>query len=139
MKGCSIAVKIPDRFEFCRTVFYMTFSHRGMNVCPICDASLSHHTFLYGKFDLVLITAYRPACVTYRLFHWLAKTKKLFTLLKKRVTAPILNLTYDPKTGYFFGLIGRVAVLSVAHASFSELRHITINCFSPPRITKWDM
>ena len=22
-----------------------------MNVCPICEASLCHHTFVYGKFD----------------------------------------------------------------------------------------
>ena len=27
----------------------MTFSHRGVNICPICEASLRHHT-LYGKF-----------------------------------------------------------------------------------------
>ena len=34
-----------------------TFSHRGMNVCLICAASLSHHT-VYGKFSLVPITMY---------------------------------------------------------------------------------
>ena len=32
----------------------MTFSHRGMNVCPICEASLSHHTLYMGN----LVPAY---------------------------------------------------------------------------------
>ena len=37
--------------------FKTTFSHRGMNVCPICDASLSHRTLNVGN----LVPAYFPA------------------------------------------------------------------------------
>ena len=44
--------KLLDRLEFCRAV--PTFSHRGMNVCPICEASLSHHTLYMGN----LVPAY---------------------------------------------------------------------------------
>ena len=42
--------KLLDRLEFCRALIQTTFSHRGMKVCLICEASLSHHT-LYGKFN----------------------------------------------------------------------------------------
>ena len=36
--------KMLDRLEFLPCcVFKWLFSHMGMNVCPICEASLSHH------------------------------------------------------------------------------------------------
>ena len=46
------------------------FFKRGMNVCPICEASLGHHTFLYGRFGLVPITA-----CAYHLKNFTQKTK----------------------------------------------------------------
>ena len=42
--------KLLDRLEFCCAL--TTFSQRGMNICLICEASLSHHTsIVYGKLD----------------------------------------------------------------------------------------
>ena len=60
MKRCPIAAnELLDRLRFCRAVFkHLFFLHRGMNVCPICAASLSHHTLVYGKFGLVPLTVY---------------------------------------------------------------------------------
>ena len=59
-----------------------------MNVCPICEASLSHHNREY----------------MYHVFHWLAKEK--ITKTNKNfnwVIALILKLTYDQKVETFFG------------------------------------
>ena len=49
-----------DRLEFCHAVFEMTFSHRGMNVCPICEASLSHHTLCMKFGPSVYSSMYFP-------------------------------------------------------------------------------
>ena len=38
-----------------------SLTHRGMNVCPICEASISHHTLCMG--NLVPIIAY--TCIKY--------------------------------------------------------------------------
>ena len=67
-----------------------------MNVCPICEASLSHHTW-----SLVY------SLYMYHVFHWLAKkqpTKQTGTKTNnktKRPTAPILKPTYDQKSETF--------------------------------------
>ena len=57
--------KLLDRFEFCRPAFSaIYFSHRGMDVFPICEASLdlvpTNHVYIYHE------------------FHWLAKNISTF-------------------------------------------------------------
>ena len=64
-----------------------------MNVCPIYAASLSHHTLCMGNvvwFQSTHITGWPPKKITNK--------RKV-----KRVTAPILKLTYDQKLETFLG------------------------------------
>ena len=70
-------------------------SHWSMYVCPICEASLIHHT-LYMRH---LVAAY--TCITY-----FPVRKKYIKnkYLKKHVTAPILKPTDDQKPETFVGL-----------------------------------
>ena len=51
--GTDVITKLLDRLEFCRAVFETTFSHRGrpINICLICEASLSHHTLCMGNYS----------------------------------------------------------------------------------------
>ena len=69
-----------------------------MNVCPIYEASLSHHTLYMGN----LFIAY--TCITY----FPVSIKTNYTPpppKKKRITAPILKPTDDHKPDTFFGLM----------------------------------
>ena len=80
--------KLLDRLDFCRAVFKTTFSHRGMNVCLICEASLSHHTLCMGNLVLAY-TMYHPfPCLT-------------FTKQNKSVSPH--RFWSRPMTRYFFG------------------------------------
>ena len=73
--------------------FKRLFHIRGMNVCPICEASLSHHTlYINGKFG--------PRG-TYMYMYFPTGLKKDYQK-KKRVTAPILKPTHDQKLETFF-------------------------------------
>ena len=76
--------------------FKWLFLHRGMNVIPICAASLSHHTLCKGKFGLVPITMYT---YMYKYTGW----QKI--IAKNRFTAQILKPIYDQKPETFF--VGR--------------------------------
>ena len=69
------------------------FSHRGMNVCLICEASLSRCTLCMGH--LV------PAYTMYHVFRCWPK-KKMAGKNKKCVTALILKQTDDQKPETFF-------------------------------------
>ena len=97
MKRCPIAAKIAGSNGILpRCDLNDFFKTGGMNVCPMCEASLSHHTVhLLRKFGLVPITA--CTCITY--FTGCPpppKKKKDYPqrFFKKHVTAPILKLTY---------------------------------------------
>ena len=61
-------VQLQPNLEFCRAVFKITFSHKGMSICPIYEASLSHHTLYIWE-----IWSGSNNCVDmYHVFHWLA-------------------------------------------------------------------
>ena len=76
MKRCPIAAKIAGSIAILPCCVLKVFSHRGINVCPICEASLSHYTLYARKFGSPV--SYFPV-----------GQKKRRT--KKRVTAPILQ------------------------------------------------
>ena len=48
VKQCPIAAKIAGSIGIMSCRVLKRFSHRGMNVCPICAASLSRHTSCLG-------------------------------------------------------------------------------------------
>ena len=68
-----------------------------MNICPIYEASLSHHTLWMG--NLVWFYYMYTVCIS------LIGTHVKITTKKKCVTAPILKLTsmYDQKPETFWG------------------------------------
>ena len=49
MKRCPIAAKIAGSIGIMPCCALNDFSHRGMNVCRICEASLSHYTLYMGN------------------------------------------------------------------------------------------
>ena len=67
--------KLLDRLEFCHAVFKPTFSYRGMNVCPIYAASLSHDTLCMGNLVWYQYIGTRPyihgtyTCSTYLVWY----------------------------------------------------------------------
>ena len=77
----------------------MTFSHRGMNVCLICDASLSHHTLYMGNFIPAYI--YHGSRITY---FPVGKKKRKKRLPKKEKVYHRTDFEADrwPETGDFF-------------------------------------
>ena len=79
-------------------VFKRLFPHRGMNVCLICEASLSHHTLYMGNLVAVYI------CITY--FPVGGGKKDYQNNTQKCITAPILKPTDDQKPETFFGGVG---------------------------------
>ena len=85
----------------------MTFSHRGMNVCPICEASHSRHTLYIGNF---------VPMHTWCLYFPIGKKKT--NKIKKRVTASILKPTYDQKPDTFLGLKICILCFSLLHLQF---------------------
>ena len=65
--------ELLDILEFCLAVCVLDdFLHMGMNICPICEDSLSHHTFCMGNLVWFHVTAYIKLglCIT------LAKEKR---------------------------------------------------------------
>ena len=50
MKRCPIAAKIAGSIRILPCCVLNDFSRRVMYVCPICEASLSHHTLYMGHF-----------------------------------------------------------------------------------------
>ena len=96
MKRCPIAAKIAGSIGIMPCCALNDFFTSGMNVCPICEASLSHH----GKFGPVY-TMYR----VYNVSRISLLAKKLWLKQKKGVATPILKPTDDqkPETS-FFGL-----------------------------------
>ena len=97
MKQCPIAAKITGSIGIRRAVFETTFSHRGMNVCPVCGAFLI--ATILCVWEIWSGSNNRMSCIMY-FTGWPKKGKKP----KKLVTALILKPTYGQKPETFFGL-----------------------------------
>ena len=75
MKRCQIAAKIAGSIGILPCCVSTIFSHRGMNVCPMCEASLNHHTLYNEDFG--------PHVYMYHVFLcWQNKTTKNAPILK---------------------------------------------------------
>ena len=70
MKRCPIAAKIAGS-----TGIMPIFSLRGMNVCPICEASVSHYTFVYGIFGPIPITRQTAEFLLDQKFYYKTRVK----------------------------------------------------------------
>ena len=105
----------------------MTFSHRDVNICLICGASLCHHTLCMGKFGLVPITAcihvhvhvhvlyiqYIHVYITTYFTGWQKK--------KECITTPILKPVYDQKPFIFGPMYCTCTVLGQMSSSNSKM------------------
>ena len=78
----SIAAKIAGLIGILPCCVLNYFSHKGINICPICAASLSHHTLCMGKFGLVSINANsnRCSCIGYNLTSLPSITKQKLSI-----------------------------------------------------------
>ena len=90
MKRCPIAAKIAGSIGILPCCILNDFFTKGMNVCPFCEASLSHHTL----YTLHVCETWSPrihvSCIS-------LLVKKRLPPKKKTITAPILKPTYDQK------------------------------------------
>ena len=69
MKQCPTAAKIAGSIGILPYCVLNDFSHRGMNVCPICEASLSHDTLCMKFWSGSNNRIYMYHVLV---FHWLA-------------------------------------------------------------------
>ena len=63
MKRCPIAAKITRSIGMLPCCVLNDFSHWGMNVFQICEASISHHTIMERSFSMVQTTACIGLCM----------------------------------------------------------------------------
>ena len=112
--------KLLDRLVEFQAIFKTTFSHRGTNICPICEVSLSYHNLCMRNFGLVPINMY--ACITH-FTGWQKKTQK---------SASPHWFWSRPMTrnrGHFWGHLERVhepmsnLLLTTARAPFGQWHH----------------
>ena len=107
----------------------------GMNVYPICEASLSYHTLRMGNliwFQKTRIHLSRISLVGKQRLP--PKQNK-----KKRITAPTLKPTYDQKPDTFFGGGGtgvgatrnQLVILEKTFSMVMHLSNLTTNYYQP--------